>query len=478
VDRRQFLRLGVAAPVVAATPERWRFEHLRRFAASVAGSPIDHVVVVMQENRSFDHYFGAFPDADGIPAGTAVPDGEGGTVRPFRLPGACSIDPNHSFADMHAKWHGGRNDGFVAYDGPWAMGIYAEPDIPGYWALARRFRLCDAWFSSVLGPTVPNRLHLWTSQSGGFRDNPGPTVFSFDWETVVDRLDTRNVPWAVYGVPPGNLPLEVATEDYNSLSFFPHLRRDPVSLARLAQPISQYFVDCATGRLPAVSWIVPETTVSEHPPAPVDFGVALVTAVLRATFASPLWPRTMVLFTYDEAGGFYDHAPPPQVDALGLGFRVPTIVISPWSRPGVSHRVYEHCSVNAWLAARFGFAPLTARDRNADPLSDVLGDVRDLSVPRLPAPDIATAAAECIAGGQVIANFTPRPAAPGLPPDAPAPSPTPSAPPGGALPATGGPPGALPGLALAAAALSAAGLLKSGRSATTFQQTSDSVGQG
>jgi hypothetical protein len=286
-------------------------------------------------------------------------------------------------------------------------------------------------------------------------DSPGPTVFSFDWETVVDRLDARQVPWGVYGVPPGNLPLEVATEDYNSLAFFTHLRRNPVSLARLSQPITQYFVDCALGTLPAVSWVVPETSISEHPPGPIDFGVAFVTAVLRATFASPLWPRTMVVFTYDEAGGLYDHAPPPQVDRLGLGFRVPTIVISPWARRGVSHRVYEHCSINAWLAGRFGFAPLTHRDRDADPMSDVLGPDRDLSVPKLPLPDVALAAAGCAASGQFVGSFLPRDASPGLPPDAPSAPAAPDAP-ANALPATGGGRGTFPGLALVAAALAGA----------------------
>ncbi|MGI8663411.1 MAG: phospholipase C [Acidimicrobiales bacterium] len=381
ITRRSLLGAAATAPIA--------FSLLRSAAARAASSPIDHVVILCQENRSFDHYFGGFPEADGFPTGIALPDGKGGTVAPFRITDACSADPDHSWEGTHAKLHDGAMDGFVADDGPWTMGYYGEADIPGYWQLARRFTLCDRWFCSVLGPTVPNRLFLFSSQAGGHIDNPAPGL-DYDWPTMADRLEDKGIPWAVYTFPGGNLGETAAGEDYDSLAFFSTIRAKPLMWAKTLKTIVEFELACQSDALPAVSWICPENFVSEHPLFPQPWGVGFSLAVINAVMRSPAWSRTMLILTYDEAGGYYDHVVPPSVDGYGLGQRVPSLIISPWAKRGfVSHRTYEHCSINAWLQDRFGLDRLTDRDRVADPLSDVLGSVADLSVPAIAAPSLA-----------------------------------------------------------------------------------------
>ena len=308
----------------------------------IAQSPIDHVVVFLQENRSFDHYFGAFPGADGFPSVVRMPDGHGGFVSPFHIDAPCSHDPDHSWEGTNHKIHGGKLDGFVAYDGPWTMGHYGKEEIPGYWALAQRFTLCDRWFCSMLGQTNPNRLYMLSGQSGGQVDNGaigGQLNGTFDWPCLADSLEAKGISWATYGVPPGNAPQDTF-ENYNLLTDFKSVQTNPVMLAKTSHTVADFEVACRTGTLPAVSWVVPENNVSEHPLAPLPFGVVFGTAVINAVMSSPLWPRTLLIFTYDEAGGYYDHVPPPRVDKYGLGQRVPAVIVSPWAKRGyISHRV-------------------------------------------------------------------------------------------------------------------------------------------
>jgi phospholipase C len=403
---------------LAAAPFSFSFQ--RSVRSLIAASPIDHVVVVMQENRSFDHYFGAFPGADGFPASVKMPDGHGGFVAPFHIDQPCTFDPDHSWVGTHNKVRGGRNDGFVAYDGPWTMGYYGQADVPGYWELARRFTLCDRWFCSLLGPTNPNRLYLLSSQSGGQVGNGNDTGVVngvFDWQNMADLLEAKGVPWATYGVPPGNVP-QVTLENYNLLIDFKSVLNNPSMLAKTSHTIAEFEVACQTGTLPAVSWVLPENFVSEHPLYPRTWGVAFGTAVINAVMQSPAWPRTLLIFTYDEGGGYYDHVAPPRVDNFGLGQRVPAIIVSPWAKRGyISHRVYEHCSINAWIQQRFGLSHLTGRDAGADPLSDVFAAVPDLSAPRITAPSItdvlARTSVACAAN--VNESFRSTYDAPGLP---------------------------------------------------------------
>jgi LPXTG-motif cell wall-anchored protein len=207
--------------------------------------------------------------------------------------------------------------------------------------------------------------------------------------------------------------------------------------------------------LPAVSWVVPENFVSEHPLYPQPWGVAYSIAVIKAVMNSPAWPRTLLIFSYDEAGGYYDHVAPPTVDRYGLGQRVPTVIVSPWAKRGyISHRVYEHCSINAWIQQRFGLPHLTARDAEADPLTDVFAATPDLSIPALTAPSLTEILARTPVG--CITNATDLFGSydsAGLPPTTTTTAPHPPAAVGGnsatRLPSTGG---------RGSAALSAAGV--------------------
>jgi phospholipase C len=243
----------------------------------------------------------------------------------------------------------------------------------------------------MLGPTNPNRLYLLSGQSGEQVDNgnsSGVVNGIFDWPNMADLLEAKGIPWATYGVPPGNVP-QVTLENYNLLADFKSVQANPAMLAKTSRTIAEFEAACLTGTLPAVSWVIPENFVSEHPLYPQPWGVAYTMAVVNAVMSSPAWARTMLVLTYDEGGGYYDHVAPPAVDKFGLGMRVPSIIISPWAKRGyVSHRVYENCSINAWIEQRFGLSSLTARDANADPLSDVFAATPDLSVPAITAPSL------------------------------------------------------------------------------------------
>lgn len=427
-NRREFLRLAAgsagAAAVLAALPPAIR-EALAVQPAQVTGTiqDVEHVVVLMQENRSFDHYFGALRGVRGFddPRPIPLPGGvdvwqqphSGGRLAPFRLDttlsGAqCMADIDHSWKGNHARWK--NHDNWVREKGPMCMGYFTRADLPFYYALADAFTVCDAWFCSVHGPTNPNRMHLFTGTSGlavgrpgnhavnnvddgnwtadMARDNAG--FSAFDWITYAERLQNAGVSWKVYQ--------EYDNYGDNSLAYFRNFRgldtnsplyrrgRDwaPGSSASnayqtLGQPlIEQFRSDVQSGSLPQVSWIVAPFSMCEHPEAAPAYGEALTARLLAALAANPaVWSRTVFIITYDENGGFFDHIPAhvPALTAslgkstvatttesqggvpVGLGVRVPTLVVSPWSRGGwVNSQVFDHTSVIRFLEARFGVA--------------------------------------------------------------------------------------------------------------------------
>ena len=425
-NRREFLRLAAgsagAAAVLAALPPAIR-EALAVAPARVSGTihDVEHVVVLMQENRSFDHYFGALRGVRGfddprpipLPGGVDVwqqPRSGSGRLAPFRLDttlsGAqCMADIDHSWKGSHARWK--NHDNWVREKGPMCMGYFTRADLPFYYALADAFTVCDAWFCSVHGPTNPNRMHLFTGTSGlavgrpgnhavnnvddgnwtadMARDNPG--FNAYDWMTYAERLQNAGVSWKVYQ--------EYDNYGDNSLAYFRNFRgldtnsplyrrgRDwaPGSNASNAYQtlglplIEQFRNDVQNGNLPQVSWIVAPFSMCEHPEAAPAYGEALTARLLAALAANPaVWSRTVFIITYDENGGFFDHIPAhvPALTAslgkstvattteshngvpLGLGVRVPTLVVSPWSRGGwVNSQVFDHTSVIRFLEARF-----------------------------------------------------------------------------------------------------------------------------
>jgi phospholipase C len=350
--------------------------------AQRAAIPITHVVVLMQENRSFDHYFGRLqsadqPDADGFPPDFTNPDGDGRPVAPFHLPTTCfPRDPPHQWRNVHAQWNGGQMNGFVTSaddddgDGRFAMGYYDGRDLPYYYWLAGTFAIADRYFSAAQGGTWPNRQFLYAATSQTPRS---PSGLLSGARTIFDLLDRAHVPWRVYGDGPPR---------QDCIGW----RRGGRGLAGMAA----FRAALASGNLPPVSFIDPYAE-DEHPPADVQRGERWARGLYGAFVSSSLWPRLAVFLTYDEGGGFFDHVPPPPAcppdgDRPELdrrGGRVPFIVISPWARPHhVSHVVHDHTSILRFIELLHDLPALTDRDANADALLDLF----DFSAPRLLAP--------------------------------------------------------------------------------------------
>lgn len=335
-----------------------------RAAASMmvsSANPINHILVACQENRSFDHYFGYYPRAGkfGVPANYSQPDGNGGTATPQHNFFPITGDNSHTWQDIHREWDNGGMDGFYTTDGSNALGYYDGSDLSYYYGLADAFTLCGNYFCSLLGPSNPNRFYLMSGTCGGNTTNNGDRG-SFDWPTIVDVLDQHHISWKCY-----NLGLGTGTslEDFNILVFFKKWQND----ARLKFTEDDYQQDLANGTLPQVSFLITEALISEHPPADIQMGQEKMADVINELIASSSWKSSAMFFTYDEGGGFFDHVAPPQVDAYGLGIRVPTLVVSPYARRGyVSGQLYEHGSILKFIERRFGLPTLASVNHQFD----------------------------------------------------------------------------------------------------------------
>lgn len=463
LTRRQLL--AAAAGGGAATLLELLPPHL---AEALAAPPcqgrlqdVEHVVILIQENRSFDHYFGTYPairgfsdpevlrQADGRPVfEQPLPSGfdfgaPSGYLRPFHLDtqqgnAECTNDITHEWGRQHQSWNHGAMDRFaVAHleddpvNGPLCMGYYTRGDLPFYYALADAFTLCDQYFCSVIGPTDPNRLLSLTGtlDPDGWAGGPHLTTLvqtrpekfgAYTWKTYPEQLQAAGVTWKVYSTPDGNV-------GDNVLSYFRTYLTDPALAANAFAPTfpGQFQIDCAANTLPQVSWVLAPLINTEHPPAPPEYGEWVVAQVLSALTANPeVWAHTVLFVTYDENGGFFDHVPPPTpppgtpgeyltvhplpTDAagyagpVGLGFRVPLLVVSPFSRGGyVCHDVFDHTSLLRFLETRFG-VPIPAYDpasrrpglspwrRHAvGDLTSTLQATADTSLPTLPATSLA-----------------------------------------------------------------------------------------
>jgi phospholipase C len=375
--------------------------------------PIDHIVLVMQENRSFDHYYSKLSHGgvNVAPDGVTNPDSNGQPVARFHTTHYCVADVHHSWESAHAQYDDGKMDGFVTTndpDGERAMGYFDETDLPFYYALARTFAMSDAHFCSLLGPTQPNRQFYWAATSFGATDNNlAPTLDPATGKPVRNiftELNAAHVSWKSY------------TSDVASPAVFVGLLSTNEDNFR---PIAEFLSDSASGNLPQVS-VVEGTFMGgpaddesdEHPSSNPQEGQVFVASVVNAVLSSPAWPRTVLFITYDEHGGFYDHVPPPSAcepdSSLPqnhpdqkfdrYGFRTPLFVVSPFARRGfVSHVTVDHTSITRFVEARFGLPAMTARDANAWPLLDLFDfDHPDMSIPTLPTPLIdAAREAEC-----------------------------------------------------------------------------------
>ncbi len=393
--RRSGRLRGVVAVGVAMAIGPWMAGAASQAAASVPGATgidhINHVVVLMQENHSYDSYFGALhfegQPQSSIEPSTPNPNPLGGRpIAPFLTTDACTTaDLNHSWDATHQVIAQGMQ-GFTTINedptdktGSRTMGYYDQSTLPFYYGLANEFSIADRYFASVPGPTFPNRFYLLTGTSFGYTSN---VVQTYTQKTIFQALDEAKKPvtWKIYVASFQVEELFKYVQDHTAGHVF---------------PLSQYYADAAHGNLPQVSFVesngfgTVNTESDEHPPANVQVGEKFTHDIIYALTHSPDWPSSAMFLTYDEHGGYYDHVVPPAAvppdnippkvpagDPFNkfneYGVRVPAIVISPYSNPHhVSHVVYDHTSILKFIETRFSVPPLTRRDAAADPMLDM-----------------------------------------------------------------------------------------------------------
>jgi phospholipase C len=378
LSRRDFLRMaGAGAAGLALSSGALRRLTSVATANTYGPDSIEHVVIFMQENRSFDHYFWDRAGVNGLPPGFSL---EGHPWYAFGR--ECLGDVPHDWDAMHANdaaWRDSR------YTGARTLAYAPKEQIPLYRSLADHYTLCDDFYCSVLGPTHPNRLYSVAGTSLGQKDNDANEMVH---DTILDRLEDGGVPWKVYnlnadaGVTPG-------PEQLNVFVYFPQHRTDP----RVVLPFETYLADIEAGTLPAVSFVMSEILFSEHPAAPLEWGQYATWQVLRPLMRSAYWPKSLFVLYYDESGGFFDHAPPPAApdddpEFRSFGPRVPALLVSPFAAGGrVAQQQLDHTSVLRYLEDRFALpgGPLSERDAT----TASVGDALDYESPVFDLPPVA-----------------------------------------------------------------------------------------
>src|SRR6185437_995200 len=345
---------------------------------------IQHIVIIMKENHTFDNYFGnsQLPGANGATSGTSSM----GAISLGHMPDQVPNDICHSWDCAHLAVDGGKMDKFDLNPGgdtqvngaPLAYAQLAtSTDIPNYYAYAQKFTLADNMFSSVEGPSFPNHLFAVAAQSGGVIDDPsssdtqcrgcdaptGTTVRvmnasgqisdpgpppCFDFQTLPDSLQAKNISWKFYAPSQGQSGYSSST--LNAIS---HIRNSALWNTNVV-PDTQFVTDAQSGNLPAVSWLVTGENNNEHPPSSICAGENWTVQQVNAVMSnSAEWSSTVVFITWDDFGGFYDHVAPPMVDQLGLGIRVPLLIVSPYAKAGyISHTQYDFTSMLQFVEAR------------------------------------------------------------------------------------------------------------------------------
>jgi phospholipase C len=400
-------------------------------------SGIKHVVVLMQENRSFDHYFGTMPGVRGF-NDPSVPktrfyqtdaQNPDNYLLPFHadtLSSSAQALPSnsHSWGPQHQSWDNGKMDGFVtahlAADGvagQYTMAYYQRDDIPFHWALADAFTICDGYHCSMMGPTWPNRLYLMTGQVDPAGLAGGPTYSNYvptegySWKTYPEMLTEAEVSWKIYQ--------EIDNYGMNVVEYFDQYQNAAVSSPlyqngmRIYQA-GQFEYDAMNDQLPTVSWIVPTSYQSEHPDYMPAAGADFVASKLNAIASNPdVFAKTVFVLIYDENDGFFDHVTPPTPpagtagefitvdkvsDPIGLGFRVPCIIVSPWTIGGyVCHDTFDHTSVIQLLEQVTGVTNTNItqwRRQAVGDLTSALGAYPYGRFPRLPQTTAQLEAAE------------------------------------------------------------------------------------
>lgn len=368
-----------------------------------ANGPIRHVVIIIQENRTPDNLFNGFPGADTVRAAKLH---NGKTMQLAQRSLGALNDPCHEHDCWVKDYDGGKMDGFdVASDPGASMTYVRQSDVQPYWTLAQQYAFADRMFASNTGPSFPAHLYLIAGQAGSVdslpsnhnhppddglwgcgasagafvktlqpNDRPGPNVFPcFDFPTLADDLADHGHTWRFYAPAFGKSGYR-----WSGLSAIKHVIDDPVKWGNVISPETTVLTDAAAGNLPDVTWITPRLVNSDHGSGRTHDGGGpdWVASIVNAIAGGPDWNSTAIFVTWDEWGGYYDHVAPPQVDYMGLGFRVPLIVISPYAKRGyVSHVTHEFGSILRFTEETFGIPTLGTRDM----LSDDLGDMFDFS---------------------------------------------------------------------------------------------------
>lgn len=354
--------------------------------AAKVETPIQHIVIFFQENHTFDNFFGTYPGANGLPANLSLPEAPSSnvTISPFHLSSTATSDLDHSHSTALEAYNNGSMNGFVyAETSPMTMGYYNGSDIPYLWDYASKYVLMDNYFSSVMGPSLPNHLYLIAGQSEGIVDDLSNYCFSSP--VIMDELNSKGVSWKFYS---GN---DTTTANvWDPLPACSSVQRNQ-SLAAGLVLTSQFASDVESGNLANVSWVVPTGPESQHPPNDIVTGENYLVAQINAVMDSKYWSSTAIFLTWDDYGGWFDHVAPPQVDAYGYGFRVPCLVISPYAKEGfIDNTQSDHTSILKFIETIYSLPPLASRDANA---SDMLEAFNFDQQPRepliLPGPYVA-----------------------------------------------------------------------------------------
>ncbi len=362
-------------------------------------TPIQHFIFLMQENHSFDNYFGTYPGAEGVPPNTCMPrdpfDPESPCVKPFHIEGPI-VDLGHNQRVFEGQLNGGHMDGFIYFpqwiqkvDTTLAMGYYDDRDLPYYWNIADEYVLFDRFYSSSMGGSVRNHMYWATGTPGNYVEDTIPAEGFGDLPTIFDRLQERGIPWKFY-VQRYDPSITYRTHD-NSIGdrrsqvvWVPLLNYsryiDNQELASHIVDLEEFYQDLADGTLPAVAYIAP-SGASEHPPGSIRAGERFVRTLVNALMESTSWSSSAFLWSYDDWGGWYDHVPPPRVDEYGYGFRVPALLVSAFARRGyVDSTEYDFTSALKFIEENWGLEPLAERDARANSIVNAF----DFSSPRAP----------------------------------------------------------------------------------------------
>jgi len=450
ISRRRFVGGGLgalgAAGLANALPAA-----VQKAVADASDNPprslsqIEHVIVFMQENRSFDTYFGTLRGVRGFNDPTAItlstgkpvwyqpdPMNPDGYELPFHLDtlgtsAAAIVDLSHSWVPQHQSWNGGKMDNWLPAhraadgdaNGPFTMGYYERADLPFHYALADAFTICDNYHCSVMAPTNPNRLYAWTGSIDPAGVNGGPVVDNseavpYTWTTYAEMLQNAGVSWRNYQ--------EADTGDDNPLAWFKQFQQAPTTsplYQRGIAPVPQgtlveaFAEDVRNDNLPQVSWIIGTNGSCEHPPYLPAAGATVISELLEALMSNPaVFNKSVFFLNYDENDGFFDHVPPPTAPPgtageyltssvlpaaaggiagpIGLGFRVPMMVISPFTAGGyVSSDVYDHTSTMMFMERIFGVENTNISAWRRQTCGDLtaalnLPETRPVSIPAVP----------------------------------------------------------------------------------------------